>query len=223
MIKLRVSEILKEKGKTNYWLYKQMGMTGTDAEIEAQLLSSFGFASKDQLSLMDNNMSVTYSWDGTGYPKYSYIKNGVTATGNLLNSHSSKGFTYYDEATNTFKTVAYTTTPGTIATIENDMHMYLGSLKYAEDSKAYKMLFMTADESNTSTYWLASRYVLADPRNVGFGMRFVDDGSLAGYYLVYSNGDSGSPSYAARAVVTLASGITLKDSTTVTGIYDIVQ
>lgn len=27
MIKLRVSEILREKGKTNYWLYKQMGMS----------------------------------------------------------------------------------------------------------------------------------------------------------------------------------------------------
>ncbi len=27
MIKLRVSEILKEKSKTNYWLYKQMGMS----------------------------------------------------------------------------------------------------------------------------------------------------------------------------------------------------
>ena len=27
MIKLRVSEILREKGKTNYCLYKQMGMS----------------------------------------------------------------------------------------------------------------------------------------------------------------------------------------------------
>lgn len=27
MIKLRVSEILKEKEKTNYWLYRQMGMS----------------------------------------------------------------------------------------------------------------------------------------------------------------------------------------------------
>ena len=27
MIKLRVAKILKEKGKTNYWLYKQMGMS----------------------------------------------------------------------------------------------------------------------------------------------------------------------------------------------------
>ena len=27
MIILRVSEILKEKSKTNYWLYKQMGMS----------------------------------------------------------------------------------------------------------------------------------------------------------------------------------------------------
>lgn len=27
MIKLRFSEILKEKEKTNYWLYKQMGMS----------------------------------------------------------------------------------------------------------------------------------------------------------------------------------------------------
>lgn len=27
MIKLRVAEILREKGKTNYWLYKQMGMS----------------------------------------------------------------------------------------------------------------------------------------------------------------------------------------------------
>ena len=27
MIKLRASEILRKKGKTNYWLYKQMGMS----------------------------------------------------------------------------------------------------------------------------------------------------------------------------------------------------
>ena len=204
-------------------MYKQMGMPGTDAEIEAQLLSSFGFASKDQLSLMDNNMSVTYSWDGTEYPKYSYIKNGVTTTGNLSGSHSSTGFTYYDKTTNTFKTVAYTTTPGTIATIENDMHLYIGPLKYAEDSKAYKMLFMTADESNTSTYWLASRCVGANPAYVIFGMRYVDGGNLDGNLLVRSDGYALSSSYAARAVVTLASGIALKDSTTVTGTYDIVQ
>ena len=204
-------------------MYQMMGMEGTDSEIEAQLLGEFGFTSKEQMALLDNNMSVTYSWDGTEYPKYSYIKNGVTATGNLLNSHRSKGFTYYDKTTNTFKTAAYTTTPGTIATIENDMHAYLGPLKYAEDSKAYKMLFMTADESSTAAYWLASRCVLAYPAYVYFGVRVVADGSLNGYVLVDSNGDTASPSYAARAVVTLASGITLKDSTTVTGTYDIVQ
>ena len=204
-------------------MYQMMGMEGTDSEIEAQLLGEFGFTSKEQMALLDNNMSVTYSWDGTEYPKYSYIKNGVTATGNLSNTHNSKGFTYYDKTTNTFKTSAYTTTTGTIATIENDMHAYLGPLKYAEDSKAYKMLFMTADESSTSTYWLASRYVGADPYNVSFGMRSVRDGDLHGYDLVSSSGGTNSPSYAARAVVTLASGITLKDSTTVTGTYDIVQ
>ena len=27
MIKLRVKEILEEKGKTTYWLYKQLGMS----------------------------------------------------------------------------------------------------------------------------------------------------------------------------------------------------
>ena len=27
MVKLRAAEILREKGKTNYWLYKQMGMS----------------------------------------------------------------------------------------------------------------------------------------------------------------------------------------------------
>ena len=27
MVKLRVAEILRAKGKTNYWLYKQMGMS----------------------------------------------------------------------------------------------------------------------------------------------------------------------------------------------------
>ena len=205
-------------------LYKQMGMTGTDAEIESQLLSSFGFTSKEQMSLMDNGLSVTYSWDGTEYPKYSYIKNGVT-TGNLIDSHSSKGFTYYDKATNSFKTVAYTTTPGTIATIENDMYLYCGPLKYVEDSKAYKMLFMTADESSTSTYWLASRYVIADPEGVGFGVRFVADGLLYGSGLVNSGGYTYDydDSFAVRAVVTLASGITLKDSTTVTGTYDIID
>ena len=190
---------------------------------EADVLAGFGFTSKDQMSLTDNNMSVTYSWDGTKYPKYSYIKNGVTATGNLLNSHSSKGFTYYDKATNTFKTAAYTTTPGTVATIENDMHMYLGPLKYAEDSKAYKMLFMTADETSTSMYWLASRCVAASPFKVHFGLYGVIVGSIGCDNLVDSDGNTNDFSFAVRAVVTLASGITLKDSTTVTGTYDIVQ
>ena len=27
MIKLRAEQLLREKGKTNYWLYKQMGMS----------------------------------------------------------------------------------------------------------------------------------------------------------------------------------------------------
>ena len=204
-------------------MYKMMGMEGTDAELEATFLSAFGFTTKAQMALLDNNMSVTYSWDGTEYPKYSYVKDGVTKTGNLLNSHSSEGFTYYDSTANTFETVDYTTTAGTIVIVKNDMYFYLGTLKYAEDSKAYQMLFMTADGSDTSTYWLASRYAIVYPAYVSFGMHAVSGGDLYPNDLVDSDGGGGAPSYAARAVVTLASGIALKDSTSVTGTYDIVQ
>ena len=200
-----------------------LGMMTSMGMTEEEALENLGVSTRAEAALIDKNMSVTYSWDGTKYPKYSYIKNGVTATGNLLNSHSSKGFTYYDKATNTFKTAAYTTTPGTVATIENDMHMYLGPLKYAEDSKAYKMLFMTADETSTSMYWLASRCVAASPFKVHFGLYGVIVGSIGCDNLVDSDGNTNDFSFAVRAVVTLASGITLKDSTTVTGTYDIVQ
>ena len=204
-------------------MYKMMGMEGTDAEIEAAILSEFGITTKDQMSILDNGMQVTYSWDGTAHPKYSYIKNGVTTTGNLLNSHSSNGFTYYDSTTNTFKTANYTTTAGTIVTVKNDIHSYIGPLKYTEDSKAYQMLFMTADGSNTSTYWLASRYAYANPYYVGFSMRHVSDGGLGSNDLVGSDDYTSSPSHAVRAVVTLASGISLKDSATKIGTYDIVE
>ena len=190
---------------------------------EEQALAQYGFTSKDQIDIENNNLAITYSWDGAEYPKYSYVVNGITKTGNLKYSHSSKGFTYYDTATNSFKTVAYTTTPGTIATVKNDMHGYFGILKYAVTSKTYKMLFMTADETDTAEYWLASRYVYVDPNYVDFGMRVVYDGYLYGNNLVFSNGGASDYSNAVRAVVTLASGITLQDSTTTTGTYDIVE
>ena len=84
------------------------------------------------------------------------------------------------------------------------------------------MLFLTADESTTASYWLASRYVFAHPFYVGFGMRYVLGGLLRGYSLVGSDGFTFSPEYAARAVVTLAAGIQLADSETVAGTYDII-
>ena len=83
------------------------------------------------------------------------------------------------------------------------------------------MLFLTADESTTASYWLASRCVAAGPYYVNFGMRSVYDGGLHGYYLVYSDGFPYSPEGAARAVVTLASDIQLAESETVAGTYDI--
>ena len=48
--------------------------------------------------------------------------------------------------------------------------------------------------------WLASRYVNANPNNVNFGMRNVNDGNLNGNNLVNSNGNTNSPSNAVRAV-----------------------
>ena len=90
---------------------------------------------------------VTYTWDGTDKPAYSY---GTPATtGNLSLSHSSSGFTYYDAASGEIVTSAYTTTAGTaITTLKSDFYYYTGSTYLDSTTAAYTMAF------NSGNYWL---------------------------------------------------------------------
>ena len=165
---------------------------------------------------------TVHIYDKTKTSQY-VVKNGVTKTGNLKHSHKSDGFTYYDVDTNTFKTITYATTAGNIGTMINSLSSYYGSQKYTADSKAYKMLFVAADESSTATYWLASRNLVPGGYHYCYNFEIINEDTIESIELVGSNGYTNSLSKAVRAVVTLASGITLEDSTTITGTYDIVQ
>ena len=81
------------------------------------------------------------------------------------------------------------------------------SSSYYDDANFYNMIF------GTGTYfWLASRYVDCHSNilSAGFGLRRVNDSSLGGNYLFYSNGASRYDDYHVAPVVSLGSGIQVK-------------
>ena len=93
----------------------------------------------------------------------------------------------------------------------------------AKTSKAYKMLFTNSSTgANTSQsgttsgfyYWLGSPCVYANTGYARFRMRYVYSGRVYNYYLYDSSGSTFNPSYGVRPVVSLQSGISLKNSTT---------
>ena len=84
------------------------------------------------------------------------------------------------------------------------------------------MIFRNAaDTGNADAYWLASRCIVTNSGVARFGVRYVNSGGVNGTYLFLSDDSSYSPSCAVRAVVTLASGVQLTESTTVAGTYDV--
>ena len=191
---------------------------------EEQALAFLEFSSKEEAEILKNNLEITYSWDGSAFPKCTFQIGEKTHSSNLQSSHELDGFSYYNAETSSFVTVPYTTTPKDIVSIENNAHVYHGGLEYEENCKAYKMLFVSKDGSGKSIYWLANRFTNYFMGSVVFGIRSVDGDLVYGDNQWSSKGlNSLIGSKPARAVVTLASGTTLQNSTTTPGTYDIAQ
>ena len=84
--------------------------------------------------------------------------------------------------------------------------------KDGTENKAYKMLFGTGWEY----YWLASSYIGVTATYFGFGLHCVDTSHVAGHYFVGSRGEGYGYeyNYGVRAVVTLASNVSLTGNST---------
>ena len=84
---------------------------------------------------------VTYYWDGTDYPYYTW---GSNNSGNLVNSHSA-GFWWFNNSTKEWvkssKAAATTTNKSKITTLTSTFYYYSGSSKISTDSNEYKVIF----------------------------------------------------------------------------------
>ena len=92
--------------------------------------------------------------------------------------------------------------------IENTYYYYTVSSQIS-DTNIANMITKGTGDSNI-TQWLASRSVNCSSDYAYFSVRIVSYGSVGSNYLYYSGGDSISPSWAVRPVVTLESNIQLE-------------
>ncbi len=170
-------------------------------------------------TIYEYGLKVSFEWDGTGYPKYSY---GAT-TGNLSlanANHSSTGFLYYDAAANKVILAPYTSTAGTkIATIENNIYTYVGADYMEQSIPAYSMIF------DSSTYFLANKFTSAGIEVPYYGLfamngARVDNGVTFSSFGYSNNYMSYNGNYV-RAVVTLKNNVVLTESEITPGTYDV--
>ena len=185
-------------------------VTGYDIEKMKKALSS----TDEYYSWYDTE--VTYSWNGTdNRPNFTYTHDGKVYNSQLTKQHS-KGFTYFDEATETWKTSSYISgTAAEIATIKCSYYYYMGNSNLSTAIPAYTFLF------DSGNYWLATRCVLTNYNTLDYGLKAVCAKAnwIASVYT--ANGDDGVTSLGVRAVVTLAGNVNLKESTINPGTYDL--
>ena len=218
---------LEDANSTEYLAYrvaydKQQGVEGTDEELLNKVLKTMGFSDISQASILDSGLVINMSWDGTRYPKCTYVKDGVTKTFSLQAEHNWSGFRYYDAKTNKFVTIPYAE-KGEIATVTNKLYAYHGLAKYSEESNAYKMLFKYPNSEILAGYWLATHYTRVNAKAYFMGMHYVHSGFVGATYLIGSHSGIAEPTSSVRAVVTLAPDAELVESTNNIGTYNIIK
>ena len=176
----------------------------------------------NQVDEYGNNVKYTLLSTAVKYEPTNSASSGTNA--------SYKQFTYYDEASKTWKSLA---TNGSVTLKSNIYSYYPTTLTEANDINAkvgiantspeYKMLFTnsstgadTANNGNTKDfhYWLDSSFVYTRSGDVIYGLYYIDSGYIYSYFLYDSDGTMGTPYYGVRPVVNLDSKVTLKDSGT---------
>jgi len=166
--------------------------------------------------------------------KYTLLSTGVMyETTNSAGSGTNtnyKQFTYYDEATKSWKSLE---TNKSVTVKSNHYYYYPTTLTDISDEKAnigigiesqeYKMLFTNsstgADGANTGKtdniiYWLASRCISTGGGRITFGLRLGNRGYINGNTFYDHKNEINSPYYYVRAVVTISPKVQLQDGNT---------
>ena len=152
---------------------------------------------------------VTYAWDGDSKISYKGTKNSKVGSVN----YSYSAFTWYDEKTGTFPSVAKGVTTTPLPTLKSNSYSYyapdLTTISSTTNPEAYQMIFGNDD----TYYWLASPYVYTGTHYANFGMRLVGDGNVYACLLWNSIGFTNYGERGVRAVVTLSSDIQFTEYT----------
>ena len=193
------------------------GKTGFDSALAAVQNAATGYhdgtigiASRsilpeDIVSLTDESMpdgpEITYTWNNTNYPTYSYVENGETKTGSLYQPHRTD-FTYYDVATSTWHVIPKATS-GTITTLKNNAFQFDIQRKMNMDSKVYQMI-------GNDSYWLGKIMINANTSYPTYGLLTFDFDYISDLnYFASSLGGQATVTRGVRTVVTLAPGAKL--------------
>ena len=169
---------------------------------------------------------VTYLWTGNDDP-YLSASNGVE--GDMIGTLHFSYFTYFDgEKFVTLRNDGATADePIEIMTLKTDYYYYYPTTLttnsdgqqngISNETKAYKMLMVLADNNSYASYWLASTYIKSGDFDYAYwGMRCVSSNKIDGISFVYSGISAVQEPYGSsrgvRAVVSLASDINVTGS-----------
>ena len=171
-----------------------------------------------------NNVKYTLLSTGVKYEPTNSVASGTNT--------NYKQFTYYDEASKTWKSLA---TNESVTLKSSTYHYYPTTLTETNDVNAtvgikstspeYKMLFSNSsigsdktneEEKDNSYYWLGSSYVHTFVGNAEFGLRVVHENNVSKppISLIEGNIINYSHSYGIRPVISLDQKVQLKDSGT---------
>ena len=154
---------------------------------------------------------ITYFWDGSDKPYYSYMDGESEVGDNLYGTHNT--FHWFDTKSKTWKHLDKDTSVNSDSKkeITKLTQTYYGyDRDILTDTSAYDLLFAhtaPGDGGSYYPYWLGSPYVRCNDFCVDFGLRYVGNGRVNGNNLAYSNGCESTVSYGLRPVVSLKSDI----------------
>ena len=163
---------------------------------------------------------ITYFWDGSNKPYYSYMDGESEVGDNLYNIHNT--FHWFDTKSKTWKHLDKDTSADSddkteITKLTQTYYWYDRDI--LTDTSAYDLLFAhtaPSDGGSYYPYWLGSPYVFCDGGCVYFGLHFVEGGVVGGSDLADSYGDERTRSYGLRPVVSLKSEVKVDSNGNIT-------